>query len=383
MITFPVVLALLGALSIGGRSPTRTEETGQAQQEVASDLQVVLDSLRQAHDGVGVSASVVFPDGSVWTGVSGVSHDSVPMAADMIFGIGSVTKTLTATLTMKLAEEGLLSLADPVEKWLPEFPNIDGRITVKQLLNHTSGVAGFFNNEKIWTDFPKDKCRHWTPEEVLTYVGQPYFPPGESQHYVNTNYLLLGMIIKEAAGSFVSETYRRFLWEPLGLRNMYLGSEDQLPENLAHAFSDIYTKSFGVGNPGVMVDVSAYPRTAHDAIVWTAGGAYATPRDLAVFAHALFTGEILSPHSMASMLDFVEIPGSNEGYGFGVFSYPPGEYADGLETIGHTGQNTGYVNFLVHVPEARLTIVVSANNQDGPWAYWTAVALVKEVLRPS
>jgi D-alanyl-D-alanine carboxypeptidase len=347
---------------------------------MASRLQAVADSLREVNEGVGISAAVVFPDGTVWTGVSGISHDNVPMTDDLVFGIGSVTKTLTATLTMRLVEEGLLSLEDPLKKWLPEFPNIAGDITVRQLLNHTSGVAGFFNGERIWTDFPKDKSRHWEPEEVLAYVGEPYFSPGEGQHYVNTNYVLLGMIIREATGSSVSEAYRRYLWEPLGLRSMYLGSEDELPENLAYTFSDIYTKSFGVGNPGVMEDVSLYPRMAHDSIVWTAGGAFSTPRDLAVFGHALYTGEILTPASTEEMLHFVEIPDSDEGYGFGVFSYPPGEYAQGMRSIGHSGQNMGYVNFLVHVPKARLTVVVSANNQDGPWAYQTTVALVNEAL---
>jgi D-alanyl-D-alanine carboxypeptidase len=97
----------------------------------------------------------------------------------MLFAIGSVTKNFVATLVLSLAEEGVLSLDDPVSKWLPTYDHIDGNITIRQLLNHTSGVYNYFENQKIWDDLIADRTKYFTPEEVLEYLKEPYFEAGE------------------------------------------------------------------------------------------------------------------------------------------------------------------------------------------------------------
>ncbi len=360
----PTPLFLLPLLSVFIIGCQEKEALGPSDQPLQARLQTALEKLHEEHDGIGISVSVVLPDGDLWTGVAGVSHDEIPITPATLFGIGSVTKMFTATLVLALAEQGALSLDDQLRQWLPDHPTIDGTITVRQLLNHTSGVAGFFNNEAIWTDFPKNKERAWTPEEVLAYVPEPYFAPGTSQHYVNTNYILLGMIIREVTGSMVSAEFRRRLWSPLGLTEFLLGAEEALPDNVAHGYSDIYNKRFGLQHSGRIEDVSSYPRTAHDSIVWTAGGLYATPRALAAWVHALFNGRILNQDSLEQMLEFVPIPDSSEKYGLGVFSYPRSDF-HGEESIGHTGMNAGHMTSVTHLPRRNVTVVVSMNHEDG------------------
>ena len=164
-------------------------------------LQIVLDKGIKKFNIRGVSAAIVFNIDSIWVGTSGVSHDTVLMKPDMLFSIGSITKNFVAALTLKLVEEGTLSLEDKLSEWLPPYPYIDSDITIRQLLNHTSGIYMFWNNDDLWDALKEDRNRIWTPEEVLEYIKEPHFPAGESWRYSNTNYLLMGMIIEKATGN--------------------------------------------------------------------------------------------------------------------------------------------------------------------------------------
>lgn len=193
-------------------------------------MQEVLDKGISKYGARGVSAAVIFPDGKVWTGTSGISHDTVAIEPDMLFAIGSVTKNVVAALTLKLAEENLLSLDDPLSKWLPEYPHIDSKITIRQLLNHTSGIYMFWDNQKIWDDLKKDRTKVWSPEQVLSYIKEPEFPAGEGWRYSNTNYLLMAMIIEKATGSTLSAEFKKRFWEPLGIEDAYLSQQEEIPD---------------------------------------------------------------------------------------------------------------------------------------------------------
>ena len=116
-------------------------------------MQNLLDEEIEDYDIRGVSATVIMPNNKIWNGVSGISHETVSIKPDMLFAIGSVTKNVVAALILRLVEENKLSLDDEISKWLNSYKFVDGKITIRQLLNHTSGLYMFWDNQKIWDDF--------------------------------------------------------------------------------------------------------------------------------------------------------------------------------------------------------------------------------------
>jgi len=324
---------------------------------IEQKLQNVLDEGIKKYDINGVSAAVIFPDGKLWTGTSGISHDTVTIKPDMVFAIGSITKTFVATLTLKLAEEGKLSLDDPLSKWLPEYPHVNSEITIRQLLNHTSGIYMFFSNEKIWDDLLKDRTKIWTPEEVLTYIKKPYFEPGEGWRYSNTNYLLLAMIITKATKSTLSSELRKHFWQPLHINSAHLSIEEKIPDNQAHVFGDNFN------NDSSYLDMTFLPRASHESITYGSAGIFITAEDLALWCQSLFEGKILKQQSMDEMLEFVDIGFGRQkgGYGLGVGLFKK-RTSSGEKAFGHSGANIGTGAYMIHLPEHHLSIVVMVNN---------------------
>ena len=323
---------------------------------VEDRMQRVLDKNIAKYEVNGVSASVIFPDGRVWNGVSGISHDAVPIETNMVFAIGSVTKNFVAALTLSLVEEGLLSLDDPLSKWLPDYPHIDEKITIRQLLNHTSGIFMFWDNQKIWDDLKMDRNKYWTPEEVLETIDEPYFDAGEGWRYSNTNYLLLAMIINQATGSNLSTELNDRFYRPLGLSGFYLSQEEALPADLAHVYSD----NFEPGEP--IRDVTFLPRTSHESITYGSSGIFTTAENLALWSHALFNGRVLEQQSMDEMLTFIKFrPVSNmRAYGLGVEEFTR-DMSYGQRAIGHGGGNIGTTTYMVYLPEQHVSVVVMIN----------------------
>jgi len=324
--------------------------------ELEERMQTILDRGIARYDIHGVSATVIFPDGSVWSGVSGVSHGDNKITADMVFAIGSITKNVVAALALKLVEKDTFTLEDPLSKWLPPYPYVDDRITIRQLLNHTSGIYMFWNNQQIWDDLMSEPDRIFTPEEVLGYIKEPHFAPGEGWAYSNTNYLLLAMIMEKATGTSLPDLIREHLMEPYPFRPVYFSQENSTPPNQAHIYGD--DLMFGSGD----VDNTFHPRAAHESITHGSSGIFTTAENLALWGHLLFEGEILEPESLENMLQMVTFPptANMRAYGLGVQEYER-QFSSGLRAIGHGGGNIGTSSYLVHFPDHHITIVVMIN----------------------
>ncbi len=322
-------------------------------------LQNALDKCIKKHDVEGVSAAILFPDGKKWIGTSGISHDTITIKPDMVFAIGSITKNFVATLTLKLAEEGKLSLDDPLSKWLPEYPHVNSEITIRQLLNHTSGIYMYWSNQQIWDDLKKDRTKVWTPEEVLTYIKDPYFEPGEGYRYSNTNYLLMAMIIEKVTGSSLSVQFRERFWNPLHIKNAFLSMEEEIPDNQAHVYGDNFN------NDGSYQDVTFLPRASHESIGYGSGGLFMTAEDLVFWCHSLFEGKILNQQSMDEMMQFVSsgLSKNMNDYGLGVEKFRR-KNSNGKMAIGHSGANIGTSTYMVYLPKYHLSVVVLINNMN-------------------
>ena len=362
-LVFPV-LFLLTAFSCG------------RERTIEERMQNVLDRGIQKYNVHGVSATVILPDDTIWNGVSGASHDSVSIKPDMLFAIGSVTKNFVAALTLNLAEEEVLSLNDPLSKWLPSYPHVDGNITIRQLLNHTSGLYMFWDNQQIWDDLKKDRAKCWTPEEVLEYIQEPYFSAGEGWRYSNTNYLLLAMILNKATGSNLSTELKNRFCQPLGITDFYLSQEEKLPENLAHVYGD----NFQYGE--AEMDVTFLPRMSHESITYGSSGIFTTSENLALWSKALFGGIILKDHSLNEMLTFIKFnPVSNmRAYGLGVQEYTR-RFSWGKRAIGHGGGNIGTTTFMVYLPDYQVSVVVMINAFPNKCAEVITRGLIKVVLQ--
>ncbi|MBN2285808.1 MAG: beta-lactamase family protein [Tissierellales bacterium] len=301
----------------------------------------------------GVSAAVVLPDGVVHRVCAGVSHDNILMTPQMLFAIGSITKNIVAVLILQLAEEGKLSLEDPIHKWLQPIPKVDSSVTIRQMLNHTSGIFMFWDNNQLWNDLITYRDSVFTPEVVLKYLQEPHFAPGTGFRYSNTNYLLLAMIATRATQSTLSEELRRRFWRPLGFRNTYLSIEEQIPQNqLAHVWGDNFE------NDGSNRDITFLPRTSHETITYGSSGVFTTAEELAIWCKSLFDGRVISSSSVKQMVQI-----GRGGYGLGIGLLAKGSLFK-EKSYGHGGGNIGTTAFMAFLPDLDVSVVVMINLYD-------------------
>jgi D-alanyl-D-alanine carboxypeptidase len=367
-----VLVFLLLALNINYCSKDSSTEP---EPTIAEELQEVLDEKLEIFSGTGVSAAVIFPDRDTWFGTSGVSFGTTAITPDMIFGIGSVTKTFIAALCLQLAEEGVFSLEDSLFQWLPDYPNIDNSITILQLLNNTSGIYNITDNTQIWDAVLEDPAKFWTPEEIIsTFLAEPYSSPGEGWYYSNTNYILLGKIINEATGSSVSTELRNRFFKPLGLNSTFFEVEEMLPANIAHGWFDL-------GGNGSIDDVSLISGTGIYSVLGSAGAIFSTAEDLALWSSALFRGDVLSQSSLNQMLfSYSTLPGTTDvGCGLGVFLIGPGNSA-GVELVGYTGRTFGYLTSMFYAPDYGISVAVIINDDNVTCLDEITAALIIAVL---
>ncbi len=309
-----------------------------------------LNARLQQYDVKGASAAIILPDGSIHRIVAGISHDTVAIHPDMLFAIGSITKNMVAALVLKLVDEGVLTLEDPLHKWVPKFPKVDGNITIRQLLNHTSGIFMFWNNQRLWDDLVVHRDSVFTPEVVLSYLKDPHFAPGQGFRYSNTNYLLLAMIATRATHSTLSTELRKRFWQPLGLKNTYLSMEDDIPQDhLAHVWGDNFE------NDGSNRDLTYLPRASHESITYGSSGVFTTAGDLAAWCKSLFDGKVLNKSSLGQMINI-----GQGGYGLGIQLFDK-RITDGKKVYGHGGGNIGTSAYMACLAEHDVSIALMIN----------------------
>jgi CubicO group peptidase (beta-lactamase class C family) len=240
-------------------------------------------------------------------------------------------------------------LDDPV---VERIPNID-EMTLHQLLNHTSGVYDYADADSpFWQDAffgpGADLTRAWAPQELLAYADgaehAPYFPPGEDYHYANTDYILVGLMIEAATGNRLADELRSRILDPLELTDTSLVGD----ESVSHDHVDGYQLI-----EGELVNVSAINLSW----AWAAGGMVSTTSDLARFARAVFSGELLSPASFEAM--FTVVPGPAPGFESGLGIYTS-ETANG-KLVGSDGSGAGYNSAMMRLPEADVTVILLIN----------------------
>lgn len=308
---------------------------------LSAQLQGKIDSLQSADNLKGLSACVIHPVYGTWKGTSGISYAGVPIDGDMAFGIGSNTKLFTGVLILKLAERNLLHLDDPIQSYLPPLNHVDPAITIRQLLNHTSGLYDVINTPGYTDSILSNPNRIFTPAEVINWIGSPLYTPGNGWNYSNTNYLLAGLIAESVSGITYSQLLRDSILSPLELDSTYLDVYESSSLVQAHPWQD------GADNYSV-------PRKSINSAAWAAGGMYSTAREMAHWYQALMNHQVLNSQSFNDLTTFV---GSAQ-YGIGIYN---------TELLGrmvwqHTGTiRGGYNSSMVYDPASGIVICVLVN----------------------
>lgn len=336
---------------------------------IAAQLQAMLEEAVASPNTTypGVVLHVSSPKFGSWSGAAGLGEveTKTAMRPHDKFRGGSLTKPFISVVILQLMEEGLFSLDDPMTAVLPEsitnkFSDSD-QITVRMLLSHTGGIPDFMNmaGPEIFANLDKI----WEEEEFIDFAAsqEPWFAPGESQGYSNTDYALLGMVIERATGRTWREEMRTRIFEPLNLENTLLPdiNDVTIPGDYAHGYND-----FGDG----LVDATEITNAS---VVGAAGGQslITNAKDLSRFVTAVAAGDLFQdPETLAEMLTFVPWPDGNllspyvAGYGLGLMQAP---FGSGVEGVGHSGDTRGgYHGFVFYIPAQDIAISGAVNTED-------------------
>lgn len=272
-------------------------------------------------------------------------ENSVPMTAETVYRIGSLTKQFTAAAVMQLVEAGLIDLDDPLTQYLPNYPTQGHEVSIRHLLTHTSGIKSYTSlGDVFWL---KAGLLDLTHTEMLElFQDEPFdFAPGEAYRYNNSGYYLLGMIIEEVSGDTYDDYLDAHLFGPLGLSRSYYCHEAQIIRGRAEGYEQgagwlLNDGSISMNTPGA---AGALCSTVPDLLSWTA---------------ALRSGRVVSLASYQAMTTSGLLnDGSATGYGLALGLAPLGEHA----RVAHTGGINGFSTVMAHYPGSDLDIVVLSN----------------------
>ncbi|MCK6691800.1 MAG: beta-lactamase family protein [Thermoanaerobaculia bacterium] len=317
-------------------------------------------SVLDKHVGQGLPgiALLVRDRNGLWTGSSGMADigQGIAMEPCHVGKVASVTKLFTGVLVMKLVEQGKLNLDDPLTKWLPskytsKVRNAD-QCTVRQLLNHTSGIYDIIEDNTFYLNVLNDPARKWKAAELLefAYDKDPFFPAGTDVEYSNTNFLLASMVLEAASGRSHADLMHELILDPLNMQNSYYHWHDPLPGFTAQGYFDLY-------NNGTLVNMSDFNTGNGNGY----GGLYSTVFDLKVFIEALLRDKtLLTPAAYTEMTTITAQSADNEAYGVAIrkdfLERAPDEYA-----LGHRGRDLAYSADLFYFPNQDATMVFLIN----------------------
>jgi D-alanyl-D-alanine carboxypeptidase len=324
-------------------------------------LRAVLDEYRTKSGFPGAVASVYLSDGtSVDVAVGVADRDlKTPMETGSRMLAGSVGKTFFAALALQLVAEGRLGLDDPVKKylgaapWFSRLPN-GSRLTVRMLMNHTSGVGDY--SPEVEAELVKEPDRERTPPELLESVlgREPLFPPGERLAYSDLNYILLALVCEEVTGRSAYEEIERRLLKPLKLGNVIPSVQPRIP-GLVPGYA-------GKASPWGDAMMKDGRLTLNPQFEGGGGGFAATAGDLARWIAAFCQGRAFSRSLLGEVFHGVDASSLGEGsrYGLGIQIH---ETRWGT-AYGHGGYFPGYLSWARYYPDHGLAVAVQVNSSD-------------------
>lgn len=320
-----------------------------------------------------------------WSGAAGIAsqENQLPMTKETQFYIASITKLYTATVIMQLYENGTISLDDPISKYLPEklyqsihvYEGTDysDKITIKQLLSHTSGIADYYSGKSkegksLFELFMEDPKRVWTVDETIDRARkdlEPNFPPGTDASYSDTNFQLLGKLIENVTGKPLHEVYDDFIFVPLGLKHTWLTNYSKTEMTPSSTPADVFY------NNKIINTVRS------NGSYWADGGIISTADECIIFLKALNEGHIVSMSTLNLMHDWHKLAFPLKyGYGTMYFELPPSQNIPPL--WGHSG-STG--SFLYYSEEWNMYIAGTINQVEANATPFKLMISVMQVIQ--
>jgi D-alanyl-D-alanine carboxypeptidase len=251
------------------------------------------------------------------------------------FRVGSISKTFTTVLIFKAIENGKLTLETSLDKFFPTVKN-SSSITIKNLLNHSSGIFNFTNSSDYMKYYTSAKSR----EELLQIINKydSDFKPGSKHSYSNSNFVLLSFILEDVFKSSYASLLEKYIAKPLQLKNTYVGGKLDVLANECKSYNFIFKN----WNEMPETDMS---------IPLGAGAVVSTPSDLLTFIDALFNEKLITKHHVDLMTTI------ENDYGLGIFKYPFGKQYG----FGHGGGIDGFKSILMYFPEKKIGIATTTN----------------------
>ena len=350
MIIRSFIIVLIGLLVASGMVSCTDKEA----EPVHSDMEVIMAIMNKTQaemQAPGWMVGIKTPSKAYeFTGGKADLDAGLDMVTSDLLRIGSVTKTFTATLVLILCDEGILRLNDKLENYLPNFPNAD-KVTVRQLLMHTSGIVTWDEDEEIRMQI-FNGTGDWTIDKLIDWAAQQafHFEPGTAYYYSNIGYFILGKIIEQAGGSTVADLLEEKICLPLSLNNTFMPDVPHPTGETIHGYD---------GSSGSVVDMTGTPQA--DAInfelAWTAGGILSTLDDLTIWARAVSNGELISDSLHIQQMPVMVPPSQHNpywsGYGMGIGQMDV--------WLGHTGAVSGYACNMSYFPEKDVSIITFFN----------------------
>ena len=272
-------------------------------------------------------------------------EDRIPSTTNTNYRLASVTKQFTAMAIMILAEQKKLSYENVLTDFFPDLPDYGKAITVRQILNHTSGLLAYEDLIPAGTTTPL------TDQDVLNYMKQQdhtYFVPGSQFRYSNTGYVLLGLIVEKASGKSFPEFLRQNIFGPLGMNHTVLYPRDD-HSDVRRAYG--YSKD---GNSFLRTDQSLTSSTRGD------GTVYSSVEDLFKWDQALYTTRLVSADTLKQAFTAAIAVDETNGYGFGWYV----GNKRGMRMIWHSGNTIGFTQLIHRFPDQKFTVIVQSNRND-------------------
>lgn len=285
--------------------------------------------------------------------------------------LASVSKAFSGAVALSLAAHGLLALGDTVGKWLPHLPRAWSRVTLRELLNHTSGIPDFSQAEAFKEALLKSLLKAPPPKVLLSYAGPCLkFKPGSKYEYSNSDNIVVGLMIEAATGRSYEEELRQRVFDPFGLKHTSLPAGAGLAAPIVHGYD--------VDPPKAPEDVSHLFAAGW---TWASGGIVATPDDANTFIRAYVRGATTSAALRRAQFEFR--PGSSEPTGPGrnsaglaIFRYQTGHGT----VYGHTGNTSGYTQFVAAAGSGERSTVVSVNSRITPTSHPDRFADLRQIF---